>query len=462
MSTQEVEVNNKESIKKLYEQRLGRYQRAIALEPIDRIPIASGSNYFSEVYSGNNNQQTIYDPEKWFEAEEKYVQDFPETDVLRNNRIWAPMYDAVGCKTYKMPGRDLKPNTQFQFVEAEYMKDDEYDLFIENPTEYMIDTLIPRILEETSDKGSARAANALIKGGLAHTMNGQIMRNRSIKLQEKYGMPQPITGAFSAPFDALSDVLRGLTGIIKDMRRRPDKVKAACDVLVNEMASFALATADPLKRYPIFVPTHKAMFLSHKQFEEFYWPSFKKTLEILIDAGYTVRAYLEGDWGLHLHHFLELPKGKILCDIDTQGDVFKAKEEIGHHCCIAGGIPDALLIIGTPEEVRDKVKLLCQTVGKGGGYIINAGCNIPYDAKPENVRAMIDAVMEFGVYDESIEVKPIEPPKDTVVRANPSILTPWETRCSELGGVLGDEELIKNPWETLERNAHTFVWQWAF
>ena len=38
--------------RKLYEERLGRYQAAIALEPTDRMPIATGSNYFAEVYSG--------------------------------------------------------------------------------------------------------------------------------------------------------------------------------------------------------------------------------------------------------------------------------------------------------------------------------------------------------------------------------------------------------------------------
>ena len=49
-------------IKALFEQRLGRYQAAIALEPTDRIPIATGSNYFAEVYSGNTHQTTVYDP----------------------------------------------------------------------------------------------------------------------------------------------------------------------------------------------------------------------------------------------------------------------------------------------------------------------------------------------------------------------------------------------------------------
>ena len=111
-----------EQIKHLYEERLGRYQAAIALQPTDRMPIAAGSNYYAEVYSGNTKQETIYDPDKWLAAEMAFIQEFPEIDVLRDNRIYGPLFDAVGCKTYRLPGRDLPAGTQFQFVEAEYMK----------------------------------------------------------------------------------------------------------------------------------------------------------------------------------------------------------------------------------------------------------------------------------------------------------------------------------------------------
>jgi hypothetical protein len=55
--------------KNLFAERLGRYQAAIDLEPTDRIPIATGSNYFAEVYSGNTNQETIYNSEKWLQAD---------------------------------------------------------------------------------------------------------------------------------------------------------------------------------------------------------------------------------------------------------------------------------------------------------------------------------------------------------------------------------------------------------
>jgi len=450
-----------EDTKKIYEERLGRYQAAIALEPVDRIPIAVGSNYFAEVYSGNTNQETIYDPEKWLKAEEEFVRAFPEIDVLRNNRIYAPMLDAVGCRTYKLPGRDLPPRSQFQFVEDEYMKPDEYDVIINDPMEFMMDRWLPRVLGELSQENTARAKMALIKGGMAQVMMGEVMKNRALHLQNKFGMPQPMQGFFLAPFDVLADTLRGLRGILLDLYRHADKVQEACDVLVDEMVNLALATADPLKRYPIFVPTHKACFLSPKQFEQFYWPSFKKTMEKLIDAGYTIRAYLEGNWGAHWKHFLELPKGKVLCDIDTQGDIFKAKKEIGHHQCLAGGIPDTMFILNTPEEMREHVKMLCETVAKDGGIIINGGCQIPYDTKPENYRAMIDAVIEYGTYDTSIKPTPKDNSQSGIKVIEPKMLTPWEVKKEELGGVQGDEDLIRSSWEMFEKMGYAWVWQWV-
>lgn len=451
----------KSTTEELYAQRLGRYQSVIALEPTDRIPIAPGSNYFSEIYSGNNNQETIYSSEKWLQAEEAFINDFPEVDVLRNNRVWAPLYDAVNLQSYKLPGRDLPPMSNIQFVEKEYMKADEYDLLINNKLEFMMERFLPRMLGDMAEKGSVRASMTLLKGGMAHVMTGQVMRNRSIYLQTKLGMPQPMTGAFLAPFDALSDCMRGLRAVLLDMYRQPDKVLAACDVLVDEMVNFALSTADPLKRYPIFVPTHKPTFLSPKQFDKFYWPSFKKVMQILIDQGYTIRAYLEGDWGAHWHHMLELPKGKVLCDIDNQGDIFKAKKDIGYHQCIAGGIQDTMLILGTPQEIRDRVKILCETVGKDGGFIISGGCNIPYDTKPENFRAMIEATIEYGTYDKSIKCVPKNPSAVTAVKVGLKMLTPWEIKKRELGGILGDEDLIRRPWEMLESMSYTWIWQWV-
>jgi hypothetical protein len=454
-----------DDVKQLYEERLGRYQAAIALEPVDRIPIATGSNTLAENYAGTSKQEVIYNPQKWLQGEMAFIRDFPEVDVLRNNRFWAPMYDALDIKTYKFPGRDLAPHVDTQFVEDENMKADEYDALIQNPAQFMLERFLPRVFGEM-EQGPARSHFAFLKAGLAQGMLADIMRNRSVQLQNQCGMPQPVTGAFAAPFDVLGDVLRGLQGVLKDTYRQPDKVLEACDILAPIMARLAIANADPLRRYPIFVPTHKPMFISPKQFDKFYWPSFKKTMLMIIDAGYKIRCYLEGDWSKHWHHFLELPKGMVLCDIDDPADnIFKAKAEIGHHQCISGGIASAMFILGTPQQMDDRVKLLCETVGKGGGYILNGGCYIPSNTKVENYRAMIDATMKYGWYDKNIKPKPLPPlpiKSSLPGLGDKGMLTPWAVKNTEQGGVLGDEDLIRKPWETIEEMAFNWLWNWVF
>lgn len=450
----------------LYEERLKRYQAAIALKMPDRIPISAGSLYFAEVYAGNTNQEFIYDSNKWQQSDKKFTDDFPEVDAYRSGRFWAPVHDAVGYNMYKIPGRDLTARNQFQFVEGERMKADEYDLFINNRVEFLMDRFLPRAFDEFKERGSIRSYMAFLKGGMAQMMMGAKMRERGIFLQNELGMPSSMGGVFLAPFDYLADGLRGLRGIMLDVRRQPDKLKEACESLVPDIVNSALAIADPLRRYPIFLPLHRGAFpfLSPKQFDEFYWPTLKKTLELLIAAGYTIRAYLEGDWGPNWHHFRELPKGKILCDIDVQGDIFKAKEDLGGYQCIAGGMPDSLLILGTPEQVRAKTRELCESVGKDGGYIINGGCGIPYDAKPENFRAMCETVLEYGRYSDRTDFElymnqnpPAEwqPPKARVI-------TPWAEKLQDLGGVRGDEALIRENWEALERMAFNWIFSWLW
>ena len=119
-----------------------------------------------------------------------------------------------------------------------------------------------------------------------------------------------------------------------------------------------------------------------------------------------------------------------MCDIDNQGDIFKALDEIGHHQCVVGGVPDSHLILGTPAEIRERVKLLCDAAGRDKSLIINGGCAIPYDTKPENYRAMIDAILEFATYDSALKPVPEEGPAPGTGDAvfQPRMVTPWSAK----------------------------------
>jgi uroporphyrinogen-III decarboxylase len=75
----------------------------------------------------------------------------------------------------------------------------------------------------------------------------------------------------------------------------------------------------------------------------------------------------------------------------------KAKEVLGDTACISGNVPNSLLNLGSPQEVRDYCKRLIDVAGKGGGLIMDSSGGI-HEAKPENIRAMADFTKEYGVY----------------------------------------------------------------
>ena len=101
------------------------------------------------------------------------------------------------------------------------------------------------------------------------------------------GFPNVWGGMSGAPFDMIGDWLRGAQGIMLDMYQRPGKLQEAMErivpIAINETVSAADTSVCPL----VFMPLHKGTggFMSNKQFNEFYWPTFKKVMMGLINEG---------------------------------------------------------------------------------------------------------------------------------------------------------------------------------
>jgi len=137
--------------------------------------------------------------------------------------------------------------------------------------------------------------------------------------------------------------------------------------------------------------------MSLKQFEKFYWPQLKEMMLRLVDNGIRPIPFYEGVWDERLDYLKELPKGKT-AGMFQSSDIFKVKEAVGDTMCIIGGMKNSLMQGGTPEQVRQRTKELCEVVGKGGGFIMQTEVGEMEGSQPENVRAWIEATREFGVY----------------------------------------------------------------
>lgn len=74
-------------------------------------------------------------------------------------------------------------------------------------------------------------------------------------------------------------------------------------------------------------------------------------------------------------------------------DVESVKSRYGSRLTFFGGIStQKTLPYGTEAQVREETKRLIQRIGKEGGYIAAPAHDIPKDAKPENIAAMIEVL----------------------------------------------------------------------
>ena len=410
---------------KSYKERATRFKDAIQMKKLpDRVPVFPIAGFFQAFYAGITPQEAMYDYDKCCTAWKKFVLDFEPDAHFAGCVAPGPgrFFDILDYKLYAWPGHGVAPEHSYQCLEGEYMKADEYDALIDDPSNFFSNVYMPRIfgalepfkmlpnltnILEIFGVGfnfipyglpDVQAAfKALLEAGSEALKWAAFMGAFNQEMAES-GFPPLLGGFTKAPFDTIGDTLRGTRGIMVDMYRQPDKLLQAMEAMTPIMIKMGVSAAKMNGNPIIFVPLHKGAdgFLSDEQFKTFYWPTFRKLLMGLIDEGVVPLAYAEGGYNSRLEVIRDLPRGKVMWGFD-QTDMAKAKKILGDTACIAGNMPIALLCVGTPQEVKDYAKRLIDTVGKGGGYIMSSGAVID-EAKPENVRAMIDFTKEYGVY----------------------------------------------------------------
>ena len=415
----------KEDGAELFRQREKRVNDAIALRVPDRVPILVFFSFFPPRYSGMTVQEVMYDPEKMWQAQWKTLMEF-EPDMDQNPyglRFLGPLLEALDFKQLKWPGHGVDPNLTYQFVEGEYMKADEYDAFLLDPSDFMMRRYLPRVcgalkgleklpplhgiisyymgmslgLASFGSPEVLEALEALKKAGQESMRIGAYARQYAEKAKEA-GFPMQFGAVSQAPFDTLGDFLRGTKGLMLDMYRRPEVLIKACERLLPFMFEMAVNATRASGNPRVFIPIHKGLdgFMSLAQFKRFYWPTLKELFVALINEGLNPCPLWEGDCTSRLETIKDIPPGKAIYAFEAT-DMIKAKEILGDTVCIRGNVPLSLLATGTTEDVKACCKRLIDVVGKGGGYIMDASTGLE-DAKPENVKALFEFTRSYGVY----------------------------------------------------------------
>lgn len=274
------------------------------------------------------------------------------------------------------------------------MEPEEYDQLIEDPIAFTAETILPRVCKNLETPRKAMAT--WVRMGM-EAVKGAAFVQGVAKDMEEIGIPSmPITMGM-CPLDLIADGYRDFTKVMLDIRRYPDKVKKACEVLVEHILNVGLS----LKPFGIkiaFIPLHLNEYLSPEVYKEFYWPYLKEIILGFGREGIKSLVFFEGQHEPHLETILDLPRGWGVAYFEKT-DVTKAKEILKDHTCIMGGVPISLIVTGTPERIDAYVKDVMEKMKPGGGYILSTSVGIaPRETPFENIRALIDAVEKYGEY----------------------------------------------------------------
>jgi uroporphyrinogen-III decarboxylase len=130
-------------------------------------------------------------------------------------------------------------------------------------------------------------------------------------------------------------------------------------------------------------------------YERFEYPHMKKMVDAFASEGLITVMHLDQDYTLNLPYFKDLPPKMVVAELDSTTDIFKAKEILKGHMCIAGDVPAALTSLGSEDEVRVYCEKLIDVVGKDGGFILSTGCTLPLKCRIENLKAMVDTAKSY-------------------------------------------------------------------
>jgi len=384
-----------------YREKFDRIQNAIQLKPTDRPPVAFEHDILSARYTGITAKEYFYN-QKLGNAKYLETNKFFDFDgVFFPFAGFGTLAKLVDLKFLNFPGTGGVPEDRmYQFIEKTYMESDEYTAFLADGTKFFGKKILPQLMGLFKKDWLSFSFSILkliikinsISKNLVKTLN-QLEADGTVVFCGS------LSGYSGAPYDYIADFFRGLRGISRDIHKIPDQVKLLSNKFEPYMVETAKLLAEVSGSKNIFMPLHRgdANFLSFPQFMEFYWPSFKQLLLDLIDLGYIPMPSFEGFWTQeHFQLFRdELPKRKIIFNLDGPTDIFMVHDILGGHSCIMGNVPHQLLVIGSPDEVKRYCRKVIENFSEG--LILAPGIGLPEDAKLENVRALVEVAKETKI-----------------------------------------------------------------
>lgn len=221
----------------------------------------------------------------------------------------------------------------------------------------------------------------------------------------KYALSQGETGVSicgGSPFTMLGSLVP-MDLLLVWLLKEPEIVHK----LLENMVEYLCQSADIMihefgaEKCSVFsnFPLESMNILSPEMFRQF-------SLPFALDIHEKLRKKGLKNFGIHLcgKHTDNLPYFKELhltersfISSDEANNLVEVSKILGEENIYAGNVPTYLLVIGTPEQVYQySENIINKMKNNPGGFVLMPSCDLPLNAKPDNLSAMVQAAKDFG------------------------------------------------------------------
>ncbi len=332
--------------------------------------------------AGISQKEIVANPKKWQEAMDKTFEMIGMPDVYMPTAAGDVVF-VMGLPS-RLPGVELGDEELYQFVETSNMGEEDYKEIVKIGWNKWYNKYLMNI-QKPPFKNQFQLIRRFIK------MGGNI--NKNLKFFNAKGMAPIYHSAMAPAFDVMS-MIRSMQDFTFDVMDEPGLIHDALRVATPEIDKLTITNVKRAKgnRVGMFAMRSSSTFVSPTMFEEMVWPYMKESIENYHKAGITTIIHCDANWLPMVKFFKEVPKGSVHLELDGDTDMFKTHEILEGWQSFRGDVPATMLAMGTPDQVSEYCEKIISTIGMKGGVMLGSGCEVPLNAKFENVVAMMNAV----------------------------------------------------------------------
>lgn len=365
--------------------RAERLQKALSLEPVDRVPVTPAINFRYLIPKAHTTFREYFsDPETMLRSQilgQKWLMENVATDQYAVTGHWVGGWvdfqnsweaASLGCSA-------IFPDDDIPWVDQEGWLRTDADL---------------RRLEAIDMVNSGINARALE------------YREAMMRVAEKYpvrflggpvfypGANPELTHGSNGPFTVAADLM-GPMEIFAATLERPDFVRELLQIVTRKIIGYLDFVWDLCR-----LPTRDFSFtddlaaaLSRAVYREVVLP-FDQMLRFHFDGH--IRMHMCGNTNHLLDLFVDELKIHEFSGFGWMIDMHLLGEVMGGRCAMAGGINPMIIADGAPDDVIQETKRIIDALGMYPGLILMDGNNIPPGSPLENINAMMVAAERYG------------------------------------------------------------------